>query len=35
MPELGQYGSVRGVSGNGHPYRDWVVLGAKHFCLPY
>ena len=23
MPELGQYGSVRGVSGNGHSYRDW------------
>ena len=22
MPELGSYGSVRGVSGNGHPYRD-------------
>ena len=22
MPELGQYGSVRGVSGNGHSYRD-------------
>ena len=22
MPELGPYGSVRGVPGNGHPYRD-------------
>jgi len=22
MPELGTYGSVRGVSSNGHPYRD-------------
>jgi hypothetical protein len=22
MPELGTYGSVRGVPGNGHPYRD-------------
>jgi hypothetical protein len=22
MPESGPYGSVRGVSGNGHPYRD-------------
>jgi hypothetical protein len=22
MPELGTYGSVRGVLGNGHPYRD-------------
>ena len=22
MPELGPFGSVRGVPGNGHPYRD-------------
>jgi hypothetical protein len=22
MPELGPFGSVRGVAGNGHPYRD-------------
>ena len=22
MPESGTYGSVRGVAGNGHPYRD-------------
>ena len=22
MPESGTYGSVRGVPGNGHPYRD-------------
>lgn len=22
MPEWGTYGSVRGVPGNGHPYRD-------------
>jgi hypothetical protein len=22
VPELGPLGSVRGVSGNGHPYRD-------------
>jgi hypothetical protein len=22
MPELGKYGSVRGVPSNGHPYRD-------------
>ena len=22
MPELGTYGSVRGVPGNGHPYRE-------------
>jgi len=22
MPELGTYGSVRGVPSNGHPYRD-------------
>ena len=22
MPELGPFGSVRGASGNGHPYRD-------------
>lgn len=22
MPELGLFGSLRGVPGNGHPYRD-------------
>ncbi len=27
MPELGTYGSVRGVSGNGHSYRDTVRRG--------
>ena len=27
MPESGTYGSVRGVSGNGHSYRD-TVRGA-------
>jgi hypothetical protein len=26
MPELGTYGSVRGVPGNGHPYRDHTGL---------
>lgn len=25
MPESGTSGSVRGVSGNGHLYRDWLV----------
>lgn len=26
MPELGTFGSVRGVAGNGHSYRD------QYFC---
>jgi hypothetical protein len=39
MPELGTYGSVRGVPGNGHPYRDHSRAGAperstKSACGP-
>lgn len=30
MPELGTYGSVRGVPGNGHPYRD-----HSHYLAPF
>ena len=29
MPELGTYGSVRGVPGNGHPYRDHRTAPAR------
>ena len=29
MPELGTYGSVRGVPGNGHPYRDHSGNGIR------
>jgi hypothetical protein len=31
MPESGTYGSVRGVPGNGHRYRDPQVLGGLHY----
>jgi hypothetical protein len=27
MPESGTFGSVRGVLGNGHPYRDQAQIG--------
>jgi len=30
MPELGPFGSVRGVLGNGSPYRDPRPLGDRH-----
>ena len=29
MPESGTYGSVRGVPGNGHPYRDQHLTPCK------
>jgi hypothetical protein len=28
MPELGTFGSVRGVPGNGHPYRNPRSIGS-------
>ena len=31
MPELGTFGSVRGVSGNGHSYRDQHFSGERYF----
>ena len=31
MPELGTYGSVRGVLSNGHPYRDPDSPAARGF----
>lgn len=30
MPELGMFGSVRGVSGNGHSYRDQYFCGETY-----
>jgi hypothetical protein len=41
MPELGTYGSERGVPGNGHPYRDYrshsaaTVLERKMLPKPF
>ena len=31
MPELGLFGSMRGVPGNGHPYRDQHFSGEQYF----
>lgn len=31
MPELGTFGSVRGVSGNGRSYRDQHFSGERYF----
>ncbi len=31
MPELGQYGSVRGAPSNGCLYRDWVTRHFTHY----
>jgi len=31
MPELGTFGSVRGVSGNRHPYRDQYFSGNEYY----
>ena len=35
MPEWGTYGSVRGVSGNGHSYRDTSVTVDLELSTPY
>ena len=31
MPESGTYGSVRGVPGNRHPYRDHILQKGGSF----
>jgi IS5 family transposase len=31
MPELGTFGSVRGVPGNGHSYRDQFFSGMQYY----
>ena len=31
MPKLGTFGSVRGVSGNGHSYRDQFFGGMDYY----